>query len=912
MTTRVSSSLVLLFLLSLILPLTISHTTALTHASTNTIQDVHTIFLPAIARPAEVSWPMVGANPQRTSWTTEEVTGNLRLEWYRPIEAYISQNVQIIASDGLLYVATARGLYALNAANGAVAWRFDTEMPLGNSPTVANGVVYVGGYDKKLHALDAQTGAHLWSFSGARAGYDTNPLVVEGLVIAGNRDGRLYAIGAHGTTNQGRLVWSFQAGGSIHLSAAYANGVVYFAANDNHAYAVRASNGSQVWRSAKLPGDGYHSYWPVIFRDQVIFSAATGYRTGLTPGTGSIQDAAGEGYGQYYYMERDDIFHGLPDNSLLGPAVSGQSWANGKPVLDAGRITEYHEQNPATHSHLYKPWRRVLVVLNQATGTEFTFDSDNDGHRETIPFAMWGTQSGNRYPPIVGPDAILYGSNIWRRGSISQGQVMGWNPATPRYLSVVGGQAAIDEPQAISGGGRVIYRNLCCDRVGSYFGIDANRGSGTLWDYSRPLFSQAPGYDEMWLVENPTDPVRLRGNYGEPNGIYHSHGDQNAIIPYAGRLYVHRSNAVIAFGPGNGPGELPLLTSRPAVDDVQVTAQTLQTLLDTEVSKIIEAGFLRPGYYNSGQFSNYRELASYFENPGDTLYVLARAYPHVSPQLQPGLAAYLQAHYNRYFATGMVARVGWADGAAREAMPIPPEVAAAMAQMGDSTGPGTRWAWQYPPHNFYALWQYAQVFPQQAGPAYNLAKSRLQVPVPDIATTDFFRRWPWQLNAYIAGYTGFLELQSLAGMSGQDAALRTQVTNELNRLKALRVQIFDKDSYWLNNSGSYHLRTLNISRNFIFLYPEVGAHLRAQALPQVQAALAEYETTAPYWFVARYNGVMNEGAMQNLYDYHALFLAKAYVLQEPRAELVKYLDVPAFARGDLFYLQNLIATIEAP
>jgi hypothetical protein len=43
-----------------------------------------------------------------------------------------------------------------------------------------------------------------------------------------------------------------------------------------------------------------------------------------------------------------------------------------------------------------------------------------------------------------------------------------------------------------------------------------------------------------------------------------------------------------------------------------------------------------------------------------------------------------------------------------------------------------------------------------------------------------------------------------------------------------------------------------------------------------------------------------------------LFQARAYVLQQPFSELVKYLDVPAFERGDLFYIQNLVAALQAP
>jgi hypothetical protein len=81
---------------------------------------------------------------------------------------------------------------------------------------------------------------------------------------------------------------------------------------------------------------------------------------------------------------------------------------------------------------------------------------------------------------------------------------------------------------------------------------------------------------------------------------------------------------------------------------------------------------------------------------------------------------------------------------------------------------------------------------------------------------------------------------------------------------------------------------------------------------KVQQATDEYNTVGPYWFVSRYTASIAESTTQNLYDYPAMFQAKAYLLKEPREELTKYLDVPAFQRGDLFYIQNLIASIEAP
>jgi outer membrane protein assembly factor BamB len=861
----------------------------------------------------EPGWPTVAANPERTSWSPEGIGGNLNLEWYRPIEAYIPQNVQVIAEYGMLYISTSRGLYALNAINGSTVWRFDTELPLGNSPTVKDDVVYVGGYDRRLHALDAHTGAHLWSFEGAKAGYDSNPLVIDGRVIVGNRDGAMYAIGAHGAQNQGQLIWKFQTGGPIHLSAAYKDGIVYFAANDNYAYAVRADSGTQVWKSGKLPGDGFHSFWPVIFRDKVVFSAASGYRAGLDPGTLSVAEDPEWGYGKIYDMERDSIWPTDGDGALIGPEVSGQTWAHGYPVLDASRITEYYENNPQFDQYKHKPWRRVVLVLNRSDGSEFTFDSDNDGYRETIPVTMWGTHSGNRYPPVVGGDGLLYIMNIWEKHPIPQGRIMGWNPDYPQYLSILRQQGAVDEPQSLSAGGSYVYRSISSDRVGdsSYIFSPSNDGARRYWDYANPLFEQAPGYDEMYWILNPDSPDRMFGSYGNINGLYYAGGDQNPIIPYQGRLITHRCNSIIVYGPGQALGKQPLLTVQAAQDNPVVPSRSeLTQQLETEIQKIVSSErFLRPGYLNNGQF--FMEFADWFENPGDTLYTLSIAYPHLSTGLQAQTRAYLQAYFQEYFNPTLFSTTGWADLDPREAMPLPLEAEEATQDINRKIQAHPRNSWSYPPQNFYAMYKYAQLFPSDALTVYEQAKTRLQVPVPAAATNDYLISKVWEHNAYMSGYIGFLKLQELAGMTVQDSALRTQVTNELNRLLDFRYSTFTKDTIW-TEWDNIHRRHFNISRNFMLMVPELAEYFQQNILSQVQVAVDEYNYIAPYWFVSRYETVHNEGVLSHLFNYQSMYQAKAYILGESRAELSKYLDVPAFARGDLYYIQNLIAAIEAP
>lgn len=886
------------------------------------------VYLPLISSPIPPSdsWPTIAANPQRTSYTPVEVTGFLNVHWYRPIEAYIPQNVQIIAEYGLLYISTSKGLVVLHANNGDLAWRYDTQLPLGHSPTVVGNAVYVGGYDRKLHALNALTGQHLWSFDGAEAGYATNPLVVNGKVYVGNRDGTMYAIGAHGTAQQGQLIWEYETDGPILMSAAYHNNTIYFASNDMYAYALNANTGTLIWQSEKLPGSQYQSYWPVIYSDKVIFPVAHAYREDRAPGTRSITPPGGGIYGQYRQMQLDDVFPEGPQ--IFDEPAPSQSWAHGFPAVDGRRITEYLEDNPQPGTYKHKPWRRMFAVLNLSNGQEFTFDSDQDGFPEYIPATYWGTGSGNRYPPVVGSDGILYFGNSYDCCSDAKGRVMGWNINFPRYLSFlgpigapVGGFASLAEPQAISVGGSYIYRNLCCDRIGDWTNyLSPNSQNGNAWSYS--LSAEAPGYDSMWYIA-PGAISRHRGWYRgasqSVNAAYHNHGDQAPLIPYQGRLFAHRSNAIIAYGAGNGPGQRPLLTANPGQDTaVTLTNTDIYNRLESEIQKIIDAGHLRPGYYNVAQFT-YGGLETYFENPGDTLYTLSIAYPYLSSALQNQVRTYLQTEFNTYFDNEMYARTGW-SGAAREAMDLPPEVAADIAagNYPPSASPGAAFLWQYPHHNIYAMWKYAQNVPGvNVQTVYNLAKqvaeNNYPVPTPPNGQNDYFRQQPYELNAWIAGHYGFLGLYNLAGSPPADATLHNQINNELTTLLQLRATIFTKDSYWVpgNQNFNYYKKHLDLARNFMFLTPELGNYLRQNRLAQVQAALDEYEYIAPYWFVSRYETTIGEGVMSNLYNYNSLFHARALILQQSQAELSKVLDVPAFARGDLLYIQNLVTALNA-
>ena len=516
-------------------------------------------------RAAAPGWPMAGANPQRTSWVPEEVAGRFQPVWYRPIEPYISQNVQIIAADGKLFVSTARGLYALNAADGEIAWVYPTEMPLGHSPTFDKGVLYVGGFDRKLHCIDAATGKRLWTFDGATAGYRTNPLVVENLVLLGNRDGTFYAIGANGTAQQGKLVWKYQTDAPINYSAAYKDGVVYFASMDMLAYALNAADGKEKWKTDKLYGAGFHSWWPVIWRDQVVFVTGHNYRAGLKPGSGSMPEQGPRGSGYYHDSEYKAIFGG--QEGAGQPAYEGETgtepgdWVKGTFTINAMKAAHYFGE---------KPWRQMTYFLSQSKGENWSADLDGDGKPEHAPFLWTGAKNGTPPPPIVsGFDNVLYRHNQYGTSQGIRSQISGWKFGSPFVSRITRDYGASDEPHIASGGGKYVYWTICCDRESGWIDLSKPFTQGRGQDGGREgqvfpayhLYQAVPGYDQMWFGVGDQDGTgnRLWGYYGSQNGIYHDHtDDQNPFIPYQGALYIHRCNAIICFSPKGGKVKQPL------------------------------------------------------------------------------------------------------------------------------------------------------------------------------------------------------------------------------------------------------------------------------------------------------------------------------------------------------------------
>lgn len=346
-----------------------------------------------------------------------------------------------------------------------------------------------------------------------------------------------------------------------------------------------------------------------------------------------------------------------------------------------------------------------------------------------------------------------------------------------------------------------------------------------------------------------------------------------------------------------------------------IYADVLQDKLVVEIDKMLSAGHLKPGFFSVGLSDQLLwkmkgdSLMDYFHNPADTIWTLIRALPYLPSTKQTQVRSYIQNEYNAYPLT-TITHVGWKDGSYRDSHIWPPEMTITGTQGAGKTSFNN--AWTFNPFNFYAAAKYAKEF-GGASSIFNAMKSNLATPPADSFFTSSANPMggtnsiPSALNIFIAGYMGYLELESLAG-----AAQTASVKSTLDHLVQLRMSMLDSDPQ--------SVRGLEVG-GFMYLVPELGQMMHDQKLSRVQTYVDTYQDIMPYWFVAwndnqnkdpaAGNGFANETAVTPLYAYQSLFAARAYVLKQSRAELEKYIDVPAFEVGDLFFIQNLIATLEA-
>ena len=275
-----------------------------------------------------------------------------------------------VFSDGVLYFGGDDGnVYAVDAASGRQKWKFATRGPVPCTPAVAAGLVYFGSYDGRFYAVEAETGHLRWKFStGGERRFEakgihgflpknqtipdpfdvflSSPVVAAGAVYFGSGDGNVYALDA----STGELRWMFATGDVVHASPAFDAGTLYVGSWDSYFYAIDASTGKQKWR--------FHGGEDPVAHNQVGFQSSPAVVDGV-------------------------VYTGCRDSNLYAiDAATGKekwrffnngSWVNASPAVVNGKVvfatsdsSLFHVADAATGKPVLEQSTRAYVFSSPA------------------------------------------------------------------------------------------------------------------------------------------------------------------------------------------------------------------------------------------------------------------------------------------------------------------------------------------------------------------------------------------------------------------------------------------------------------------------------------------------------------------------------------------------------------------
>lgn len=183
--------------------------------------------------------------------------------------------------------------HAIDVRSGQQKWQFSLpplssssafiESPFASySPVVAQRVVYIGGSDGNLYAIDVASGELIWSLSTTKNMPLTSPAIDEEIICICSHDGYLYAVDL--TTRQQR--WKFEIGALSRLTLAIpaiANNRVYVVTTENLLHALNLQTGEPLWT---FNGGKQPLYYPAISEEMVCVNSGEKLLSALDVETG--------------------------------------------------------------------------------------------------------------------------------------------------------------------------------------------------------------------------------------------------------------------------------------------------------------------------------------------------------------------------------------------------------------------------------------------------------------------------------------------------------------------------------------------------------------------------------------------------------------------------------------------------
>ena len=141
--------------------------------------------------------------------------------------------------------------------SGNPLWRFGPAGSFISSPSVVNGVLYIGSRDSTIYALDAKTGTLIWK-KKVFGWVDSSPLLFGDSLVVGCRDERIYVI----NKNTGDVMSELLAGLQLSSPVALDDG------------SILSLIGHPLNSFSKLNSNGFSNSWSLFFTQPMYSSPA--------------------------------------------------------------------------------------------------------------------------------------------------------------------------------------------------------------------------------------------------------------------------------------------------------------------------------------------------------------------------------------------------------------------------------------------------------------------------------------------------------------------------------------------------------------------------------------------------------------------------------------------------------------
>ena len=353
------------------------------------------------------------------------------------------------------------------------------------------------------------------------------------------------------------------------------------------------------------------------------------------------------------------------------------------------------------------------------------------------------------------------------------------------------------------------------------------------------------------------------------------------------------------------------------IENISQNADRLINRLEQEVTKIINAGHLMPFRMQYGEQVRYYPAPSHeneFDEPWAMMFTLARAYPHVSNDLKTQIIDYIRNETELY--------APWSNSALGPTGFYRQGDPAGVPEQGLPDSEYTRKGTM-----LYALWLYGYT----TGNWNNIQSqwNNLQT----IYNQIYSNYHTYEL------ISGAIAMSRMAEQFG-DEALRVQYENDAITLmnEGLDFDTYNRNAIntqtrWVDQT-EWVRGTYGIAYPLFYLTPETARYISSQTtlrnsieqylyqepISQLSTRQASIEPPSvlwlwPLWWMAQAPtgdyGYFGESCASGSEQRMMLFNYFAWVRNEQPQTLRYYLDVPDALVGDLYYIQNLVTTIES-